>query len=74
MYSKRKQKRKNIRRWDYMWPDPQDSRWRGGIWKRRRLCTAYINDDQNWLYSNYSYFREINENYEAMWKDYHGLY
>lgn len=71
MYSKSKNKQRNIRRWDYLWVDPQDEKVRGGIWKRRRLCTAYINEEQNWMYSNYSYFKEINGNYEVMWAEYY---
>lgn len=71
MYSKRKQKRRYIRRWSYLWAGPQYENRRGGWWRKRRLCTAYINEEQNWLFSNYSYYREIDENYQAMWRDYY---
>jgi len=71
MYSKRKQKQRNIRRWDYLWVDSQDDKVRGGIWKKRRLCTSYVNEEQNWLYSNYSYFKEIDSYYESRWNEYY---
>lgn len=72
MYSKRKQKRRYVRRWDFLIEDPGSNPvLRGGWWRKRRLCTAYIDEEQNWLFSNYSYYLEIEGYYQNMWADYY---
>lgn len=75
MYSKRKRKAQRIRAYPYL-PDarkhPDDPAIRGGLWKTRRLCSAYMHDEQNWLFSNYSDFKELDQYYEDRWSEYYG--
>lgn len=71
MYSKRKAKKRNITRFKYLWICPESGA-RGGIWKRRRLCTQRVEEESNWIFSNYSFFAELDAHYEQMWAEYYG--
>jgi len=71
MLSKRKLKQRSIHRWNYLWPDPEYDNIRGGVWRRRRLCTAYVDDERNYIYSNYSQYKELEGHYQDLWDEYY---
>jgi hypothetical protein len=39
--------------------------------KRRRFCTLYANEEQNWITSCKEQFEEYNSNYQDMWDEYY---
>jgi cyclopropane fatty-acyl-phospholipid synthase-like methyltransferase len=38
--------------------------------KRRRLCTQYANEEDNWVTCCEEQFNEINDYYKERWQDY----
>jgi len=38
------------------------------ITKRRRLCTRYVNEEENWMRSCKDCYNKMDEHYAEMWK------